>query len=479
MDVTGTITVVDDDPEMRDLLQEFFLAEGHQVISFTKPAEAVRFLTCPTPEEQAMSSSCDVVVSDITMPEMNGIELMRLLKKERPELLTILGTAFGSIESAIEAIRDGAFDYVVKPFKLSDLSVTVARAIQFRKLQRENAALRMQMTSSFQFAGMIGKSAAMRRLFDLIQRIAKSSASVLITGESGTGKEMAARAIHNLSPKAARPFVAINCSSIPEGLLESELFGHAKGSFTGALQRKKGLFEEADGGTIFLDEIGDLQLSLQAKLLRVLQERAIRPVGDNETKPIDVRILSATHKDLKAAIKSGTFREDLFYRLSVVPVEMPALRHRIEDIPLLAEHFLRKYAAINSCKATSFSHKAMARIVSQQWQGNVRELENAVERAVILSEGAVIDETEIPAMRPQEFAQFQKRAFDELITLDELKDRYMQFVLEKTKGKKEKAAQILGINRRTLYRREKGQFDDGEGRVGGLDGDEDGTLISY
>jgi DNA-binding NtrC family response regulator len=302
---------------------------------------------------------------------------------------------------------------------------------------------------------VIGKSAGMKAVFDLVGRVSAATANILITGESGTGKEMVARAIHQSGPRMNKPFVAINCSAIPETLLESELFGHAKGSFTGAIQRKRGLFEEADGGTLFLDEIGDMNVSLQSKLLRVIQERKVRAVGENIARDVDVRLIAATHKDLKAAIKEGRFREDLYYRLSVIPIVIPPLRHRKEDIPLLAEHFLKKYAATNNAKVKGFTKRAMAKLVGLKWEGNVRELENMVERAVVLCQESLIDEADIPSPETRNAEEFFGSATTDFPTVSQLEKRYIQLVLEKTGGRKDKAAQILGINRRTLYRKER------------------------
>ncbi len=302
---------------------------------------------------------------------------------------------------------------------------------------------------------VIGKSASMKAIFDLVSRVSQATANVLVTGESGSGKEMIARAIHQGGPRSAKPFIAINCTAIPEALLESELFGHAKGSFTGAIQRKRGLFEDAEGGTLFLDEIGDMNPLLQSKLLRVIQERKVRAVGDNVDKPVDVRIIAATHKDLKAAIREGRFREDLYYRLRVIPIVIPSLRYRRDDIPLLAEHFLKKYSAVNNSKVKGFSKRAVAKLVEQKWEGNVRELENVVERAVVLCTGTLIDEADIPTPEVQNADSFFSGAIEDFPTVNQLEERYIKVVLEKTAGRKDKAAQILGINRRTLYRKER------------------------
>jgi two-component system response regulator HydG len=452
----GRIVIVDDDLEMRSLLTDYLQAEGFETVAFPVATDALEALSpggslsADLPE-----GDIDMIVSDIKMPQMDGLEFTTRLQQLRPELPVILITAFGSIETAIEAMRRGAFHYVVKPFKLAEMGVNVDRAVEHRKLQRDNTALRQEVRKTFSMGNVIGKSAAMKAIFDLVSRVSHATANVLITGESGSGKEMVARAIHQGGPRAAKPFIAINCTAIPESLLESELFGHAKGSFTGAIQRKRGLFEEAEGGTLFLDEIGDMNPLLQSKLLRVIQERKIRAVGDNIDKPMDVRIIAATHKDLKAAIREGRFREDLFYRLSVIPIVIPPLRNRRDDIPLLGEHFLRKYSAMNNSKVKGFTKRAVAKLLGQKWEGNVRELENVVERAVVLCSGSLIDEEDIPTQETQNAESFFSGAIEDFPTVAQLEERYIKVILEKTAGRKDKAAQILGINRRTLYRKER------------------------
>ena len=450
------IAVVDDDREMRSMVEDFLSNEGYEVHSFANARLALEALSPggPLSLEQAQGD-IDVIISDIKMPEIDGLEFTNRLQTLRPEIPVILITAFGSIETAIEAMKRGAFHYVVKPFKLAEMSVNLDRALEYRKLQRDNSALRQEVKRSWSMGGIVGKSQQMRAVYDLVARVSQATANILITGESGTGKEMVARAIHDSGPRARKPFVAINCTAIPETLLESELFGHAKGSFTGAIQRKRGLFEEAEGGTLFLDEIGDMNVQLQSKLLRVIQERKVRAVGENVARDVDVRIIAATHKDLKAAIKEGRFREDLYYRLSVIPIVIPPLRHRKEDIPLLAEHFLKKYAATNAVKVKGFTKRAMNKLVELKWDGNVRELENIVERAVVLATSSLIDEADIPTPDSSSAEEFFGSATGDFPTLDQLEMRYMKLVLEKTGGRKDKAAQILGINRRTLYRKER------------------------
>lgn len=441
--------IVDDDVEMVSLLSDFVSAEGGGVRGFASPAQGLQFL------RENPSAPVDLVITDLNMPGMNGMEFTRSVKEIRNSLPVVLITAFGSIETAIEAIRAGAYDYVTKPFRLDELKLTLMRGLELNRLRQENQVLRTEVRKSQAFAGIIGKSPAMIEVFDLVKRVAPATANVLIVGESGTGKEQVARAIHSTGPRAQKPFVAINCTAIPETLLESELFGHAKGSFTGAIQRKRGLFEEAEGGTLFLDEIGDMDVALQAKLLRVLQERRIRAVGDTSDREINVRVIAATHKDLKVSIRNGTFREDLYYRLSVIPIVIPPLRHRKEDIPLLADHFIRKFASNQGSSVVGLTKAALQYLINMPWEGNVRELENVMERAVVLARGDMIEPGDLPSLSTMTTEDLWSSFSQQLPTLEEIERRYIRFVLEKTGGKKEKAAQILGCNRRTLYRKER------------------------
>ena len=438
------IMIIDDDAAMGTMLSDFFQTQNYESVVFTSAVEALKNI----------NEDISLVITDLKMPEMDGMTFIGEALKLDPTLPIILVTAFGSIDTAIEATRKGAFHFLVKPLKLNELLVSAEKALHFRNIQRHNLILKNELRTKYSFAGIIGKSAPMNNVFDLIQRVAPASANVLIHGDSGTGKELVARALHKLSPRVKNPFIAINCTAIPDTLLESELFGHAKGSFTGANQRKKGLFEEAEGGTLFLDEIGDMELSLQAKLLRVLQEKRIRAVGDNVDKSIDVRIVAATHKDLKQAIREGRFREDLYYRLSVIPITLPPLRHRREDIPLLAQFFLEKFSAENGRGLQGFSQTAMQYLMSLPWDGNIRELENVIERAVVLAKGPHIERADLPQESAQPVENIFATAVEELPTLEDFEKRYIHFVLNKVGGKKEKAAHILGINRRTLYRKE-------------------------
>lgn len=447
----GSIVVVDDDPEMLSMVHDHLKRSGYQVRAFGNSSEAVKYLS--SGDLDALGT--ELLLTDLRMPEIGGLDLLQQVRRLPNAFPVIIMTAFATVDTAVEGLRRGAFDYITKPFKLAELSLTVERALSFYRLKMQNQALSAEVRRSWGVQDIIGKSAPMKNIFDLIDRVAAASTSILITGESGSGKEVVARAVHQRSPRSKKPFVAINCTAIPEDLLESELFGHVKGSFTGAINDKKGLFEEADGGTLFLDEIGDMNVGLQAKMLRVLQERMIKPVGSNQSKSIDVRVIAATHKDLKKSISNGLFREDLYYRLSVIPVVVPPLRHRIEDIPLLAHHFLRKYSALNQSKALGFTQAALHKFMNMPWPGNVRELENMVERLVVLSRSPQIDVSDIPDVEQTSNEQFFGKATEDSPTLVELEKRYIQLIMDKTGGKKEKAAQILGINRRTLYRKER------------------------
>ncbi|RME14813.1 MAG: sigma-54-dependent Fis family transcriptional regulator [Bdellovibrio sp.] len=449
------VVIVDDDHEMREMLSEFLRDNDYEVYDYDSSVKALDEMKKGMLKEKSSLGDIDLVITDLSMPEIDGLTLLDEINRLSPDLPVILITAFGSIESAIEATKKNAFDYILKPFKLNEILATIERAVKFHSLKKENKQLKRRLKGQTSENLIIGKSRAMRSVLDLIQRVAQASANVLITGESGTGKELVAQAIHQQGPRSHRPFVAINCTSIPETLLESELFGHVKGSFTGATQNKKGLFAEAEGGTIFLDEIGDLDLSLQAKLLRVLQEKKIKPVGANQYVDVDVRIIAATHKDLMKAIAEGRFREDLYYRLSVIPIVIPPLRHRREDIPLLVHFFMEKYSKANHMPSKTLTNRAMERLMACSWPGNVRELENIIERLVVLCPKDVIDMEDLPPLQVESLEHFLSQSLSDWPTLHQLEKRYIKMVLDKTGGRKEKASQILGINRRTLYRKEQ------------------------
>jgi DNA-binding NtrC family response regulator len=450
--MTRRILIVDDDGAMRQLLESLFREQGYE----TGAAESVNAAI-----EKLRDADFDAVVSDIKMPGRSGIELVGELRRLRPDTPVVLMTAFGSIDSAVEAMRAGAFDYITKPFEPEAVLFCVERALERRALEEENRDLRRALDRTASVGELIGRSPAMRDVVALIRRVANNRSSVLISGESGTGKEVVARALHFAGPRAARPFVPINCTAIPEGLLESELFGHVRGAFTGAHASKRGLFEKAHGGTLFLDEIGDMGPGLQAKLLRVLQDREIRPVGGTSSVQVDVRIVAATNKDLAAEIAAGRFREDLFYRLNVIPVHIPPLRERPEDVPALVEAFLRRH---DDSGRRSFSAAAMQRLATSPWRGNARELENTVERALALCESDVIDVDDLPVGVGPEAASpaaapavgtapLLARAACDQLSLRELEERYIDEVLRATGGNKVQAARILGVDRKTLYRR--------------------------
>jgi DNA-binding NtrC family response regulator len=437
------ILFVDDDPQMRDLISDYFSAEEYSIVSAENGKGAL---------DQLSQKEFDAVITDVRMPEMDGLTLLHEIRTRDPIVPVILITAFGSIETAVEAIQDGATNFVPKPFKIHTLKTIVDKAIEQKLLVEENRFLKEELEDKYSFQSIIGKSRPMQNVFQMIRQVAASHANVLIEGESGTGKELVARALHFKSPRSKRPFVAINCSALPETLLESELFGYVKGAFTDAKNTKQGLFEVADGGTLFLDEISSMTLGLQAKLLRVLQDGEIRPLGHTASHKVDVRIISATNKDLETAIEEKTFREDLYYRLNVVAISLPPLRKRREDIPLLAQHFLRHYAEINNKKITRFDGPAMTYLMNASWKGNVRELENAVERAVVLCNNDVVTPLDlIPISKKGKNHKFDFG--DALVSLKEIEEMYTERVLQSVGGNKERAARILGISSRTLYRR--------------------------
>lgn len=446
MRMSFKVAVVDDDLEMGRLVKDVLTEEGYDVTAYSSAQEALVKFKKELPQ---------VLITDLKMKEIDGMMFLRKMQSDYPKVITIMMTAFGSIETAIEAMKVGAYHYLVKPFKNDELVLLVRRAMERASMAQENASLRQELTKSFNLESIIGKSPVMLEVFETIKRVAPAAATVLIHGESGSGKELVARAIHNSGPRKNKPFIPVNCTAIPEQLLESELFGHTRGSFTGAIADKKGLFEEANGGTLFLDEIGDLSLPLQAKLLRVLQDKQIRPVGGNEIKNIDVRIVAATHRDLKIMVKDGRFREDLFYRLNVLPVNVPPLRDRPQDIPMLVESFIAKYAAQNNSRVRGVTPEAMAALMAHPWPGNVRELENMIERAVVLCPAELIDTKDVLGGVVEQAKQSIEQLFTDTPTLEKIEERYIKLVLGQMNNQKDKAAKILGINRRTLYRKER------------------------
>lgn len=447
MGMPHQILVVDDDTAMREMLVSLFRDRGYRVQEACSAAEAL---------EKAGDEPFDVILSDIRMARKTGIEMLCELRELRPDTPVVLMTAFGSIDSAVESMRAGAFDYITKPFEPDAVLLTVERALERGALEEENRRLRRALDQTSSFGDLIGESPAMREIFALIKKVTNSSSSVLITGESGTGKEVIARTLHYSGNRAEQPFVPINCTAIPEGLLESELFGHVRGAFTGAHASKQGLFAKASGGTLFLDEIGDMSLILQGKLLRVLQDREVRPVGGTEVKKIDVRIITATNKDLKAEMEAGNFREDLYYRLNVIPIHVPPLRERPQDVLPLANAFVAKHSRD---EPRSISQEGLQHLAAFRWKGNARELENVIERALVLSEATQIGLEDFPLdpakseQRENSPTDLARSAAEQRLTLRELEARYIDEIMQITGGNKAHAAKILGVDRKTLYRR--------------------------
>ncbi|HWP48709.1 MAG TPA: sigma-54 dependent transcriptional regulator [Candidatus Limnocylindrales bacterium] len=443
------ILVVDDEESIRYMLKMALEEAGYEVELASDGITALAKLT---------ESVFDCVISDVRMPEMSGLELLKAIQEVRPDLTVIVMSAFGSLDTAIEAMKLGAYDYVSKPFKQDEILLTLKKAEERERLRKENLLLRREVEKKYSFDNIIGKSTKMQEIFRRIEKIAEYKSTVLITGESGTGKELVAKAIHYSSPRRDLPFIAVNCGAIPGELLESELFGHVKGAFTGAIAAKKGLFTEADKGTIFLDEIGDLPLNLQVKLLRVLQEGEIRRVGDTRTFQVDVRVIAATAKDLLEEVQKGNFREDLYYRLNVVPFYLPPLRERREDIPLLVWHFLRKYSAETGKEIKEITPDAMNALVAYEWKGNVRELENVIERAVVMSEGQIITTEYLPEglvksasdiiLKIPESRISIKTTVKELVEMAE--KELIARALAKTGNNRTRAAELLEISHRAL-----------------------------
>jgi len=453
----GRILIIDDEDSIRDYLSMLLEREGYEVSSSENGKKALKLYS---------KKAYDCVITDIQLPGMSGLEILTSLRESDPTLPVIIITGHASQESAIEALNMGAFYYLLKPVSNEELKQVVRTALEVRKLKDENVDLERALQATGE-REMVGDSGSMTSVFDLIDRVAKTSSTVLLYGESGTGKELVARAIHTRSARADKRFVTINCGALPETLLESELFGHVKGSFTGAVRDKRGLFVVAEGGTFFLDEVGETSTAIQVKLLRVLQEREVVPVGGTKPTKVNVRVIAATNADLEKAVKDGGFRADLYYRLNVIPITIPPLRERKEDIPLLVEHFLEKVAG----SAKHISEEAMDILKSYDWPGNVRELENIIERAVILQDGDEVTAESLNVSIFPERLKKQARASSSGglgvsgITLEELEQRYLLQTLEETGWKKKNAAEILGINPSTLYRKLQryGMDRDGDG----------------
>jgi two-component system response regulator PilR (NtrC family) len=449
---TARILVVDDEPSMQEFLEIFLRREGYDVVTAGDVDTAVVHLE---------TDEIDLVITDMQMPDKTGLDLLLAAREVSPETILIVVTAFGTTDSAISAMKEGAYDYLTKPFKVEELRIVIEKALEKKVLSSENRRLRRELRSQSRGRNIIGHSAAMQQLYDLIAQVAETKTNVLVSGESGTGKELVARAIHEQSPRNDQPFVAINCGAIPENLLESELFGHMKGAFTGAVQTKAGLFEAASGGTLFLDEIGELSQPLQVKLLRALQERAIRRVGDTVDRKVDVRIVSATNRRLEDEVAAGRFREDVYYRLNVIQLELPPLRDRVEDIPLLAQHFIRVFAEELGKDVEGMDAAAYEMLSAYAFPGNVRELENLIERAVALTHQPMIGcDLLPPSVTESRDAPCVALIPEEGVSLEALVSDYERSLLREalsiTKGVKKKAARLLGVSFRSFrYRLEK------------------------
>ncbi len=450
------ILAVDDEESIREFLEIMLKKEGYEVTTAADGAIAVDIMK---------KRSFDMVISDLQMPNMTGMQLLKHVKDSYPDLVFMIITAFGTTESAVEAMKIGAYDYITKPFKIDEVRLNIANALKSKTLEVENRVLKKEMQKEFNFQNLVGNSEKMHQIYELVKRVSESPTNVLITGESGTGKEMVAKAIHMNGPLKNKPFVTINCGAIPENLMESEMFGHKKGSFTGAIVDKIGLFEVADEGTLFLDEVGELPLSIQVKLLRAIQEKVIRRVGAIDDQKIDVRIMAATNRDLEDMVSKGTFREDLFYRLNVIQIRMPSLRERTDDIPLLAKHFLQKYSNKMARAIMGISEEAMQVLKKYDYPGNVRELENIIERTVALEAGATILPESLPPFvntpsGRKLASSYEIEINDDGIDLEKIVGQIEKELLIKaihrTNGVKKKAAKLLGITFRSMrYRCDK------------------------
>jgi len=446
------ILIVDDERGMQEFLEIFFRREGH-VVSIAAGAGDAR--------ARLLEDQVDLVISDMQMPDGSGLDVLRAVQEHCPEVPVIMITAFATTDSAIAAMKEGAYDYVTKPFQVDELGVVVGKALEKKQLTLENRRLRSELRTQAKSRSMIGNSAVMQRVFDMVSRVAETKTNVLVSGESGTGKELVARAIHDESGRADAPFVAVNCAAIPSNLLESELFGHMKGSFTGAVSNKEGLFEVAEGGTLFLDEVGELSPELQVKLLRAIQEKTLRRVGGTTDRVVDVRILSATNRELEAEVAAGRFREDLYYRLNVIQIPLPPLRDRTEDIPLLAHRFIERFSREFGKEVAHIDPEAMEVLLAYRYPGNVRELENVIERAVALSRGSTIGLESMPPTLLRGGSLDTAMEIPETgVDLDELVSSYERRLIEqalhRAGGVKKRAAELLGLSFRSLrYRLDK------------------------
>jgi DNA-binding NtrC family response regulator len=448
--MTHTVLIVDDEVRLAELLSASITDRGYSTIVCSSAEAALEAFDPVT---------VDLVITDLRMPGRDGRSLLNEIRAKAPDTPVVLITAYTSMRDAVEMVKEGAFDYISKPFEMDDILTTLERALRLGDAMRENARLRTEIEGRHGFEQLVGTSPAFRRVIEQIGEVCGSRATVLLTGESGTGKEVVARAIHVNSPRKSKPFVAVNCAAIPEGLIESELFGHVKGAFTGAVATRRGRFAEADQGTIFLDEIGDMPATVQAKILRVLQERSFEPVGSGRTERTDTRVIAATNRDLRRAAEQGGFREDLFYRLNVFPIALPALRERKEDIAALAQHFLKTSTDTIGKRVVGVTPAALSAMANYHWPGNVRELQNCIERAVIVARGSTIDVPDLPrdlfdhGARPEKAQRHRTGNLDE--ELARLEKSFILDALRETNGVQSKAARLLGINERSLWHRVK------------------------
>lgn len=452
----ASILIVDDEVTIRRALQKFLTSLGYETFPAATAEEAIKIN-----EAEAI----DLALVDLVMPGLDGIELIKKLKQQNLNIVCIVMTAFGTITSAVEAMKAGAYHYLTKPFELDDISSLVATAIEHKNLKVENLLLRQQLKAKYKFENIVGNGPEMSRMFELVEKVCNTDSTVLVLGDSGTGKELVARAIHYNSHRAEMPLIIVNCGAIPEELLETELFGHMKGSFTGAHATKLGKFDAANGGTIFLDEIGDMSLKLQVKILRVLQERCFEPVGSTKTHDVDVRIIAATNQDLEKAVQQKRFREDLFYRLNVIPIRVPPLRERKGDIPLLVQHFIQKFNAESDKHIDGLSKSALNILINYAWPGNVRELENLIERLVILKSTGTVENEDLPegitSSRPSatikglDSISIVDKSFSFKKALEDFESGLIIKALEQTGWNKNKAAELLGLNRTTLVEKIK------------------------
>jgi DNA-binding NtrC family response regulator len=434
------ILVVEDEEKLRRVIELQLVSAGFDVDKAATAEDGLKIV-----------DRADMVLTDLKLPNMDGLQFLGLIRRQNSQVPVVMMTAYGTVETAVEAMKSGATDFLLKPFSLDHLMQVVHKAMEMRALRDENRQLKAELGRRYEFDNIIGRSSSMQEIFDTIERVAPTRATVLLAGESGVGKDLVARAIHFHSPRRDRPMVKINCSAIPENLMESELFGYEKGAFTGANTTKPGKFEQADTGTVFLDEIGDVPGPIQVKLLRILQEREFERLGSNVTRHIDVRVIAATNQDLRAALEQGTFREDLYYRLNVVPLNIPALRERKQDIPFLANHFVKKLAPETGCQVESITSAAMEKLTGYHWPGNVRELENVIERSLVMAKGTELDAADIrlesaPRVKPQSENHF----LPEGMSLDAYEQDIIREALRRADGNKSQAARMLGLTRNAL-----------------------------